>query len=191
MTVWEVSVIDPDSPPTPAQRRAAEDLVERSFASAERNQWFEYQKGLDDGYAYDGNDYVHYRNAEFILDDAILDPDRPEILMYYPTPERHRLAGFMFLTKRRFDRGPQIGGPLTIWHYHIWKGLQCVVGEVTPTRMVDLDVGCPKSVGYHRSFEMMHVWLLDHPGGDFATAMAFPKEALDAALEKRMLERGY
>ena len=46
----------------------------------------------------------------------------------YPTAEGQKLAGFMFQTNERYDRGPQLGGPLTVWHYHVFNRLRCVDG---------------------------------------------------------------
>lgn len=38
---------------------------------------------------------------------------------------------------------------------------------------------------------MLHVWLIDRPGGPFATPMYVEPESLPALLAKRMAERGY
>ena len=56
--LWEVSAYPPGSKPTSEQRRAAENLVERSYQSAKRNGWFDFNKGKADGYV--PSDMPHY-----------------------------------------------------------------------------------------------------------------------------------
>jgi hypothetical protein len=121
MMIWEVSRFPPQTTPTPEQRRAADDLVERSHAAAVSHGWYDYDKGLADGFDLPRDlrgavlDGRHHRNDAFLLDDAILDPDRPEYLMYYPTPDGgQQLVGFMYFARTRTERGPQIAGPLTV-----------------------------------------------------------------------------
>ena len=38
---------------------------------------------------------------------------------------------------------------------------------------------------------MMHVWLIDHPAGQFSSQMIFPTDTLMSALQSRFRERGY
>ena len=131
--VWEVTR-HPDAEPTSAQQRAADDLVERCHAAAQQNNWYRYENGLRDGYRLQDNDEYHYYNWEYITDDALLDPQRPEYLMYYESAEgRRELLGFMFLVRERLEDGPQIGGPLTVWHYHTFSRRLCHRGGLLPT----------------------------------------------------------
>jgi hypothetical protein len=187
MVIWEVSEFPPASEPSLEQGRAAEEFVERCYAAAQRHGWNDYDTGVADGFV--RVDRHHYRNDRFMLDPYVLDPDRPETLMYYATPEGHQLAGFMFYARDRSARGPQIGGPLTIWHYHSWFRPQCVAGGISVYWSVDGK--CAEGVPSHRSGEMIHVWLLDHPGGRFATPMFLPYPILAAGLEKRRSARGF
>jgi hypothetical protein len=189
MVIWEVSEYPPGSQPTADQAAAADDLVERCYAAALRHGWHEYERGLADGYR--SIDTHHYRKDEFMLDDHVLDPDRPEVLMYYATPPdgEQRLAGFMFYAKNRQVRGPQLGGPLTIWHYHSWFRPQCVVDGLSVNWSVDGK--CKRGVPSQYSGEMMHVWLLDHPEGDFGSPMYLPYDFLMQGLAKRLEERGF
>jgi hypothetical protein len=189
MVIWEVSEHAPGSAPTADQQAAADDLVERCYAAALRHRWHEYDRGINDGYR--RIDAYHYRNNEFMLDDHVLDPDRPEVLMYYPTPPdaQERLAGVMFYARSREARGPQIGGPLTVWHFHSWLRSQCVVDGLS----VNWSVGgeCQRGVPSQYSGEMMHVWLVDHPEGVFASPMYLPTDLLMRGLERRLEERGF
>jgi len=192
MVIWEVSDFPADTKPTPEQQRAAEDLVERCFEAARRHGWSDIENGLADGYQSLLSDPTHYRKPESLSDDGILDPDRPEALMYYPTRAGRMLVGMMFQTKNRFDRGPQIGGSLTNWHYHVWSKTRCVDDAGGSSGMSDEGSKCPE--GFFeivRSREMIHVWLIDRSTGPFASAMWVQSEELKEGLERRLRERGF
>jgi hypothetical protein len=192
MVIREVTWYAPGTEPTPEQAKAAQELVESCHESATRNGWNHYQKGLADGFEKPQRDLRHFRNNEFLLDGAFLDPDRPEYLMYYPTVDgKIELVGFMFTMSERSQWGPQVGGPLTIWHYHVWREQQCADREVIPLEFISPGEKCEKGVGRHRSLEMMHVWLIDHPQGPFGTLMHIPQNVVEAGLAKRKRERGY
>ncbi len=189
MVIWEVSEYVPGMLPTSEQQRVANDFVERCYAAALRHGWDKIERGLADGYR--RVDRNHYRKDEFMLDDHVLDPDRPEVLMYYATPPdgKGQLAGFMFYAKDREARGPQFGGPLTLWHYHSWHRSQCIVDGLAMNW--SLEGKCERGEPSYFSGEMIHVWLLDHPEGQFATPMYLPLSVLEPALEKRRRERGF
>jgi len=85
---------------------------------------------------------THYFNPAYQRDGKVLDPDRPEALVYANTSKGTVLLGAMYLTPEPGDSGPQIGGCLTQWHAHSLQGRE------TP--------------------EMMHVWTADVPGGPFS-----------------------
>jgi hypothetical protein len=127
-----------------------------------------------------------------MLDDRILDPDRPEYLMYYPKPDGTRgLAGLMFITRSLDERGPQFAGRLTIWHHHVWARPQCVERGVLALDWAKRDRSCLRGEPRHHSPEMLHTWLIDHPKGPFATSMILPPRVFIEGLEKRALERGF
>jgi len=132
MTIWESTRFPPDSEPTAEQRAAARDLIERCERAVEANGWESFEKATEDGFQLLAGDRRHYFRPDYILDDRILDPEHPEFLMYYATPERMRLVGFMFYVREPLDHGPQIGGPLTIWHHHIWNHYGCLVEGMYP-----------------------------------------------------------
>ena len=113
--------------------------------------------------------------------------------MYYTAPEGdHELAGFMFLTSSRLERGPQIGGPLTVWHYHVWAKPRCVDDAGNSAGFVQANEECETGFfAHHRSYEMIHVWLIDRPRGPFSTGMVVGPEEMSLALEKRKRERGF
>ena len=49
----------------------------------------------------------------------------------------------------------------------------------------------PNEVTAQISPEMMHVWLVDHPGGAFATAMEIGPDLLSTLLACRLTDRGW
>lgn len=190
MVIWELT--ETVAEPGPEEREAARDWVERCYDAARRHGWHDVRKGLADGYELPPHDPRHYRNVEYLLDDRILDPDRPEFLMYYKTPDGGRgLAGFMFTMPNLVDRGPQFAGRLSIWHYHVWKAPRCVVRDVVSVGFAPRGEACARGEPRHRSEEMIHTWLIDHPRGPFATSMLLPPEIVVAGLEKRKRERGF
>lgn len=177
MVLWEVSDYPPGSVPTPAQQRGADALRERCLAAAEAHGWFDFENGLADGYhvsvdaSGERDADTHYRNDEFLLDDRVLDCDRPEYLMYYPNPDgTQKLVGLMFLARRIGEHGPQIGGPLTVWHFHVWSSEQCMEHGIIVTGDPK-DGECKGGVRGTRSPEMLHVWFVDRPDGPFSTSM--------------------
>lgn len=180
--IWETTLY-PDREPTPAQRQAASFLMERALAAATRNGWFDYEKGLADGYERQWRDENHYFKWEYIVDDAILDPDRPEYLMYYPTRDGGQfLAGVMFLVRDPLERGPQPGGPLTVWHYHLASHPHCFRERLVMLGHPAQDGHCPQGVLASRTPEMLHVWFVEHPEGRFATRMKLDPALLDQLL---------
>jgi hypothetical protein len=186
--IWEVSLYPPGTEPTEKEREAAKKLVERSYESATKNKWFDFKKGKADGFVLSSQS--HYVNKKYLWDDAVLDPERPEFLMYYDTPEGKKFTGYMFMLNKPLAQGPQIGGPLTLWHYHIFSDDLCFERGVLPVALPE-NGKCKRAVPQRRSPEMLHVWLIDHPGGQFSTQMMFPTNILMSTLERRFRERGY
>jgi hypothetical protein len=171
MVIYEVSRYAPGTSPTPEQARAAQDLVDRCFAAAKRNGWFQFQNGLEQGYLLLFGDKRHYVKPRFVFDAAVLDCDRPEFLMYYDTPNGKGLAGLMFYADTPTGWGAQIGGPLTVWHYHVWAPVQCLRERLLLVGTADESGHCVKGLPTHRSPEMVHVWFIDRPNGPFASSM--------------------
>ena len=147
-----------------------------------------------------GNIYARFggyeNRMELLATVQTLDPERPEYLMYYPDPNRdgeQALTGFMFLADGPESRGYQFAGPLAIWHYHKYTNARCWAGHgLLSTGMIDGQGRCPTGgVPLNRSPEMVHVWLIDHPRGPFATGMTLPKVVLGAGLAKRRETLGF
>jgi hypothetical protein len=186
MLIYEVTQF-PGPRVTAEQQQAADELLAASERAAQAHGWYEYETGLASGYTLQFNDEAHYVNPAFLFDNAELDPDRPEFLMYYDTSVGKRLVGFMFYVKRAGGRGPQVGGPLTTWHFHVWSMARCFLGGLHGVGIPDANGRCARGKPRSSSPEMLHVWLVDHPKGRFATRMRI--EPL--LLERLIKERGF
>ena len=186
MLIWELTRY-PNMQATAEQKRAAVDFLKRCQRAALEMNWESFEKASAVGFKQ--LDHAHYYNEEFILDDRILDPERPEHLMYYDTPEGKRLVGYMFYVRSLTEEGPQFGGPLTRWHYHVWNFTACHPHGVLPLGpQIPLgdDSPCPEgTVASRRSPEMIHVWLVDRPKGPYSTNMILPPDQVLTALAKR------
>ena len=185
MLIYEVTDYPEGSRPTPEQIRASQDLVTRCFDAALRNGWFQFKHAIDQGYRLLFGDKRHYAKAAHVFDDAVLDCDKPEFLMYYDTPEGKGLAGLMFYAEAPKARGAQLGGPLTVWHYHVWAPAQCMRDEMLLVGTADDEGVCKRGVAMHRSPEMLHLWLIDRPNGPFTTSMYLPEEEVELLTQKR------
>ena len=130
---------------------------------------------------------VHFVNKEYVFDGETLNPDKPEVLMYYKTNEGDFLMGVMFLAVGQ--RGPQVAGPLSKWHYHIDRRM-CYEQDVLPIDRREEGGTCEKGTPNIRSSEMLHLWFFDHPEGRFATRMGLTEELLRFGIEQvRELQR--
>jgi hypothetical protein len=152
------------------------ELYKGSFKAAKQNGWFDLKKAFEDGYYNWMRDPTHYPNNEFILNnDQNLNPDQPEFL-YYQRPKNSTepvLTGVMYLMNENYEHGPQPAGPLTEWHWHQYDVEICQPGQVLQLSEIHNDCSFYSA---NRTAEMMHVWFIEHPDGQFATNMAFDKK---------------
>lgn len=134
-----VSVHPFDSEPTSAQREAAREFAARTEAHAKEN-FSDIADARAAGYTLDElQTYLdsvegtpkeaqfreqisngvtfHVQNTELVNDAVAADPEKPDVLMYVSDGERYELVGAMFLAPLG-SHGPQLGGPITLWHHH-------------------------------------------------------------------------
>jgi len=99
----------------------------------------------------------HAANPAHKADGRILDPNRPENLIYAAGPNGPVLLGVMYEMEEIGEPGPAIGGPLTVWHGH-----DHVCFSLTPPALAGLTSPfgvCPAgSVTVPMTGEMLHVW---------------------------------
>ncbi len=114
-----------------------------------------------------GTDH-HATNPAYQEDGHILDPARPETLVYAAGDRGPVLIGAMFEMPDIGQRGPTVGGPLTVWHAH-----DHVCFSLTPPALAGLTSPwgtCPVgSITVPVTGEMIHVWTLpgvEEPFGD-------------------------
>jgi hypothetical protein len=87
------------------------------------------------------------------------------------------LIGAMYMMPRRGEPGPQIGGPLTVWHQHSNLCFDNVTGMAVAFVHSgffdgsDKSGSCPRGSTNKTTPQMLHVWLIDNPGGPFALDM--------------------
>jgi hypothetical protein len=167
---------------TDEERARAEALWKASAASAE--QWRDPDAAAAAGFRFKDRDevgperrvrFLHVPNPGWRADGRVLDPARPETLVYWDGPgDRLTLVGVMY-TAARGASGPAVGGPITRWHDH-----ESCRDPATRAKLGrPVNGACPEGQVYRRSGEMMHVWFTD----DLATAFArrAPLTALRAA----------
>ena len=171
----------PNQEATQAHKDAANKLVEDSFDAVVRHGWLSKEEALSDGYEKMYGDPVHFVNKAYVFDGETLNPDKPEVLMYYKTKEGDFLMGVMFLAIGQ--RGPQVAGPLSKWHYHIDRRM-CYERGVLPIDGIDEKGSCGAGFPNIRSPEMLHVWFFDHPDGRFATKMWLSEEQLKTGIKQ-------
>ncbi len=113
---------------------------------------------------------VHYHNQTYNTDGRIVDPERPEELMYLKLRGGEmKLVGVMFLMPSG-QAGPRVGGALTAWHAHDNLCFNLSSGVITA--FTDAKGLCPKGTAFFgKTPEMMHVWVVDNPYGVFSEDM--------------------
>lgn len=108
----------------------------------------------------------HWSNQAYVDAGYVLDPHRPQGLVYANTKHGPVLLGAMFQMKNLGQFGPDPGGPLTAWHQHeniCFTPFGFEFSFMTPLATCPLgaiDISAPP---------MLHIWIVDNPkGGQFA-----------------------
>jgi hypothetical protein len=106
---------------------------------------------------------VHLANKANGNDGHVLDPAKPEMLMYAIADGKATLLGAVFQMPRAGMLGPTPGGPIMQWHEHD----VCLTGLPPSYTVVDVYGTCPLFSVSLTVGEMMHIWVVDHPGGPY------------------------
>lgn len=112
----------------------------------------------------------HAEHRRFSADRNLLDPERPEVLIYANAAGRPLvLVGVMFSVPRGVF-GPSPGGPITRWHSHIVcaRGGQRGFAPPAPGR-------CPPGAKLRRGSEMLHLWFTRDLRSAFAVKVPEPE----------------
>ncbi len=153
------------------QQAAAENLV--AVTLVRLPQWSDFHVAEAAGFTSIGDaltGHEHFIQWDWIDDDVVLDPDRPESLVYEPQPDgSKKLVSAMYLLPSdvALEDVPDIGGALMQWHIHdnlcFTKGDAPKVAGVTSS-----SGGCPNGLQKFVPSPMIHVWITPHPCGPFA-----------------------
>jgi hypothetical protein len=164
--------------PTAAELAAANKLLVDTRAAVAR--YASLQAALAAGYVPmepPQFEIVHYVNRAYMVEADVLDPQHVQSLIYYNGPHGTALIGAMYIMPRRGMAGPEIGGPLTVWHQHSdicfddTTGIAVAFVHSGTFDGNDKSGSCPRGSTNKTTPQMLHVWLIDNPGGPFATDM--------------------
>ena len=158
---------------TPQQQAAAENLIATTVVRLPM--WSDHRvaeaygfRSIGDG----GTGHEHFVQWDWIDDDVIFDPGRPESLVYEPQPDGSKklvAAMYMLSTDIALEDAPDIGGALMQWHIH---DNLCYTNDPEQPRVVGLtspDGSCPNGLVKHEPAPMIHVWITPHKCGPFAS----------------------
>lgn len=153
---------------TKEQELAAESIVRVTLA--ELPQWEDPATAEAAGFHSigDGNTGVeHFINSDYMEDDVLLDPNKPESLVYSTEGGGRRLVAAMYMERRGMplEDVPDIGGDLMQWHVHdnlCYNTAGLVLG------VTNGDGECPDGLVKPEPTPMIHVWIEPHPCGPFA-----------------------
>jgi len=161
---------------TPDQQLWADQFYQRALAAALKHGWFDFKTAMADGFQVDRVNRTHFPNLQNMFDGAVLDPERPEWLIYNDLPDGGKiLMGFMFFTNKLEDVGPTPAGALAQWHFHPFAQPRCAVNGIWSVSWADDRGRCAEGIPVMRSPEMFHVWFIDHPLGRFSEMDLVPE----------------
>ena len=164
--------------PTSAELAAATRLMNETRAAVVK--YRDIKVALAAGYVpmeLPNQEIVHYVNPSYMVDVDVLDPQHVQSLIYYNGKQGSELIGAMYIMPRRGMDGPQIGGPLTVWHQHSNICFDNTTGEAVAFAHSgffdnnEKSGACPRGSTNKTTPLMLHVWVIDNPDGPFATDM--------------------
>lgn len=121
-------------------------------------------RSINDG----GTGYEHYINGDYRADGEVLNPDRPESLVYQRDGAGKKLVAVMYMAEpgTTLDSTPPLGGALTQWHIHDNLCFRADTGAVAG--LTSADGTCRAGLVKPEAVPMIHVWLVPHRCGPFA-----------------------
>jgi hypothetical protein len=156
---------------TPAEQHRAETLLRNTIVGLAK--YDDVDAAYAAGYRSIGDSITgdeHYVKWAYVDDGHILDPQRPESLVYEMRDNHKTLVAAMYMLPfgSRFTDVPDVGGALTQWHVH--RDL-CLTND--PMQKVlagfTFDGGtCPAGTTKAGNTPMLHVWVVPNRCGPFA-----------------------
>jgi hypothetical protein len=154
--------------PTSAQLAAATRLIADTRRGLAR--FADLRAALAAGYAphRQGREAIkHYFNPNYVTDGRVLDPTRPEGLLYAYAARGPVVVAAVYLMNRAGEPGRAVGGCLTAWHVHDnLCSSDPGSGMITGVRARGGE--CPPGQVPWAAPPMLHTWVIDVPGGPFA-----------------------
>ena len=156
---------------TTAELQRAEKLIETTIKDLKRFQT--PAQAYAAGYRSIGDRITgdeHYVNWSYANDGHILDPTRPESVVYEEVNGKQQAVAAMYGMPfgSTFADVPDVGGPLTQWHVH---GDLCLTNnpqQRVVAGLTSLNGGCPPGTSKAGNTPMLHVWTIPNPCGPFA-----------------------
>jgi hypothetical protein len=108
----------------------------------------------------------HYFNPGYVTDGRVLDPARPEGLVYAFTARGPVVVAALYLMNRAGEPGRAVGGCLTPWHVHD-NLCSSDPDRGMITGLLSRDGQCPRGQVRWAAPPMLHTWVIDLPGGPF------------------------
>jgi hypothetical protein len=155
----------------PAQLARAERLLTTTIADIPS--WSTPEKAEAAGYRSIGDAVTgdeHFVNWSYVDDGHILDPKRPESLVYEYRDNRRALVAAMYMLPwgSTFADVPDVGGALTQWHVHADLCLTDDPQQKFVAGFAALGRPCPAGTSKAGNTPMLHVWIVPNPCGPFA-----------------------
>lgn len=156
---------------TPAEQHRAETLLRETIVDLRKFQT--PAEAYAAGYRSIGDSLTgdeHYVKWADVDDGHILDPTRPESLVYENHNGTQQIAAAMYMLPfgSRFTDTPDVGGALTQWHVHEDLCLTDNATQKTLAGFVAVNGQCAPGTSKAGAMPMLHVWVVPNPCGPFA-----------------------
>jgi hypothetical protein len=156
---------------TPAEQNRAEKLIRDTIADLRRYE--SPSAAYAAGYRSIG-DHIpveHYVNWSYTDDGHILDPLRPESIVYEYRGGTQRAVAAMYQLPfgSTFADVPDVGGALTQWHAHADLCLTNNPEQKVLSSFTTVSGSCPPGTSKASNTPMLHVWIVPKPCGPFAS----------------------
>jgi len=156
---------------TPVQLERANTLIENTIKDLKRFRTpaQAYAAGYRSiGDALTGDE--HYVNWSYANDGHILDPKRPESVVYERVNGKQQAVAAMYGMPfgSTFADVPDVGGALTQWHVHANLCLTDNPEQRVVAGLTSIGGACPPGTSKAGNTPMLHVWIYPNPCGPFA-----------------------
>jgi hypothetical protein len=163
--------LESESGVTPVQLARADKLIENTIKDIKRFRTPEqaYAAGYRSiGDALTGDE--HYVNWSYANDGHILDPKRPESVVYERINGKQQAVAAMYGMPfgSTFADVPDVGGALTQWHVHANLCLTENPEQRVVAGLTSIGGACPPGTSKAGNTPMLHVWIYPNPCGPFA-----------------------